>query len=287
MRGRTLDVLLDESFEFDGKQYEILNPKGVGADADRELVIHPSLWFSRHNFNNRLWVHVDSSEGDPYRRVWGALRSYDARAEFCNDLLPSLGIPQMPHVSLNPIPDRLTRNIRRIEHGQNRHKFSQLVRAFNTNIRMDEALPDVLQSFEPCELAVCIARIDAALLVAQLRLARKGDMLHQMGFSNENRFVDGVFTDAENMFLDWFDLHQSNSLIVEILQATKRFFSCLDLLDSHYSSYLSEFETFIRSRFEIGEMEGCVQAETFSFIRILLEAYENRLREVSEAPISP
>ena len=288
VRGRTIDVLLDEPFEFDGKEYGIMNFKGVGADADRELVLHPSLWFCRPwKGDSGQWGHVDSAGGDIYRRVWGALRRYDARAEFCNDLLPSLGVPQIPHVSLNPIPDKLTSNIRRIESGQNHHNFSQLVRAFNTNIRMDEVSPAVLHLFEPRELAVRIARIDAALLVAQLRLAMKGEMLTMMGSSNENRFVDGVFTDAENMISDSFDLHQSNSLIVEILHASKRFFSCLDILGSHYLVYLSEFETFIRSRFEIGEIERNVPTETFSFIRILLKAHEARLQEIPEVPTAP
>ena len=39
VRGRTLDILLDEPMIIDGEAYPVLTFKGVGADANRRLVI--------------------------------------------------------------------------------------------------------------------------------------------------------------------------------------------------------------------------------------------------------
>ena len=199
--GRSIDVLLEEPFEFEGKQYEILNFKGIGADADREMVIRPSLWFylGLGDFHEQ-WVETNSNWGDPFGRLWGALRSREAETE-CEDLLlPSFGIPQIPHITANLFSDSLNRNIwiKEGKVGPTQPEFGQLVRACDTNMRIDEAKESNLELETAPDSIRRIAAIDAAVMFAQARLGVEGKTLSLVGEVDENRFVDGRFTDAEN-----------------------------------------------------------------------------------------
>ena len=59
-------------------------------------------------------------------------------------------------------------------------------------------------------LVRALAKIDAQVLIAQIRLARKCLMLGIAGDIDENRFFNGQFTDAENYKLDPFNSNGLN-----------------------------------------------------------------------------
>ena len=126
--GRSIDVLLDVQFKHNGRRYPILNIKGAGAralDKDPYGFIHPTKWYS---FDHGGWVSIEI--GDKYfRRCFGALKRGDAYNEQRDKLLPSLGIPQAPHVAANPFPDALNSAIYAEAGEWPKHRFSQLVRA--------------------------------------------------------------------------------------------------------------------------------------------------------------
>ncbi len=202
-RGRTLDLFLDEPITVDGIEYGILNFKGVGAQADRPLVIQPDDWWHKQS---GTWV--PRKIGDRYGRVWGALTKGKTRREYPARLFHEYGISHAPHLALNEIPKEVTQYIRRSVHGTEKHNLVQLVRGLQTNIRFDNY--DLLTE-EQIEQSVdipLIAKGDANLINTQFALARKGKMLAFMGQLSENRFIDGRYTDAENLYrgdFKWWD----------------------------------------------------------------------------------
>ncbi len=200
-RGRTLDLFLDEPIVVDGTEYGILNFKGVGADADRPLVIQPDAWWRKSG----TWV--PRKMGDPFGRVWGGLTKGKTRREYPARLFHEYGISHAPHLTLNEIPKEVTQYIKRSVHGSERHNLVQLVRGLQTNIRFDNY--DLLTN-EQIEQRIDITQIakgDANLINTQFALARKGKMLAFMGNLSGNRFIDGRYTDAENLYtneLEWW-----------------------------------------------------------------------------------
>lgn len=195
--GRSIDILLDVPFEHEGRKYGILNFKGAGAralDEDPYGFIHPTKWY------RGSWIPMEMADTG-FLRCFGAVRRGDAYNEFRDRLLPSLGIPQVPHVSANPFPNDLNRAIYRVANEPQRHRFSQLVRACSTNIRMRDRYDMSLAALDEDSLqrfAISLAGIDALVLKAQMRLVRNGRMLELVGEVSENRFYTGEFTDAEN-----------------------------------------------------------------------------------------
>ncbi|HIG95745.1 TPA: hypothetical protein HA249_02530 [Candidatus Woesearchaeota archaeon] len=212
--GRSIDVLLDVPFEHEGKQYGILNFKGAGAralDKDPYGFIHPTKWY----VSAKGWIPVERADAD-FMRCFGALKRRDAYNEQRDKLLPSLGIPQAPHVAANPFPDALNSAIYAEAGEWPKHRFSQLVRAFDTNMRMSDITNTAINPFAGLDtsamerLVRALAKIDAQVLIAQIRLARKCLMLGIAGDIDENRFFNGQFTDAENYKLDPFNSNGLN-----------------------------------------------------------------------------
>ena len=201
-RGRTLDLFLDEPVVVDGAEYGILNFKGVGAKADRPLVIQPDDWW--HKLSGG-WV--PRKIGDKYERVWGAVRKGEARQEFPAKLFHRYDIYHAPHLALNEIPKEVTRYIKRSVHGTERHNLVQLVRGLQTNIRCGDYELLTPEQEETVDISR-IAKEDANLINTQFALARKGKMLRFIGQLAENRYIDGRYTDAENLYtgeLKWWD----------------------------------------------------------------------------------
>jgi len=197
-RGRTIDLFLDEPITVDGVEYGILNFKGVGAKADRLLVIQPDDWYTSEG------VWIPRKRGDLHGRVWGALTKGKARREYPARLFHKYDIYHAPHLALNEIPKEVKQFIRRSEGATERHNLVQLVRGLQTNIRFDEyhLLTDEQQ--EQINIAD-LAKVDALLIKAQFALAERGKMLGYVGRFDQNRFIDGRYTDAENLYTGEFE----------------------------------------------------------------------------------
>lgn len=194
-RGRTLDILLDEPIVVDGKEYGVLNFKGVGADADEQMVIRPDgLWYMSGNWK---------PEKDNFSRCWGALLKADGIDEFYDRLLPDLGISFVPHIAVNHVPRDVCKLIAE-KTGVEKYKFfSQLVRASSTNIRID--MPKVWCQLERDINPSLLADKDAKVLKVQGSLKKNKKTLCIYGRIAENRFIDGIFVDAENYVISYPD----------------------------------------------------------------------------------
>ncbi len=216
-RGRTVDLFLDEPITVDSVAYGILNFKGVGADLnglgtfnEPDLVIHPDKWYDGLNW-------VPRKEGDCHGRVWGAVTKGKSRREFPARLFHEHNIPHAPHVALNEIPPEIADSIRKHAHGKERHRLVQLVRGLQTNIRIDNygLLSD--EQKEDLDISTS-ARADASLINAQFTLARKGKMLGFVGQFEENQFIDGKYTDAENLYCDKLGFGDAADFIVKVVR---------------------------------------------------------------------
>ena len=218
--GRTIEVLLEEPLEIDGKKYGVLCFKGTGANADREMVIHPELYFRGDPYSKdpksvNFWTIGDIE----YNRIWGAIEKSSAENEFNNPVLPALGVPFSPQIRLNQIPAPILEAICELEKTTNgiiatgpvsssythaidprNLNLSQIVRAFRTNIRLEaedlEKLKTEDRAFiiSPRELA----QIDCIALNAVFELVKRNKTLYGTLNVAQNRFIDGTFTDGEN-----------------------------------------------------------------------------------------
>ncbi|MBI4016207.1 MAG: hypothetical protein HY363_00765 [Candidatus Aenigmarchaeota archaeon] len=194
-RGRTLDVLLDAPIVVNGISYGLLNFKGVGADADDAMVFNLTKWY-----DNSGW----GENSDRFGRYFGAVKRRDAYDEFRDRTLQQYGIPFVEHIAVNDVPDSISRRISCLERERKHIKLSQLVRAFPTNVRMDDVLNKDNYCISSRELfksyvhAQKLAEIDAHVAEVQLGLAKSGKCLGIAGSVSENRLLNGMFVDAEN-----------------------------------------------------------------------------------------
>lgn len=214
-RGRSIDILLDEPMEHECQAYGVLNVKGVGADADADLVIHTDLFWMLHTpnslFPERGYWH-DSIDFDPLQKQrWGVVRETDAQEEFTSDLFTSRGIPQVPYVGLNVLPATLVANLR----FRGMPGLAQLTRLCQTNLRMDAyylyadnegRLLDGRKELFWAEFAefidpIAIARADVRFIHAQLSLSVQHSRFDAEGSFAQNRFISGAFTDLDNFFI--------------------------------------------------------------------------------------
>ncbi len=235
-RGRTVDLFLDEPIEIAGVSYGILNFKGVGATPDDEhdeLLINTDKWYDPQHHR---WV--PRGKGDPFGRVWGALTLECGQDEFPAEIFHTYGIKHVPHVALNRIPRRVVNAIRRVCHGSERHDLAQLVRACKTNVRLDEFSlsngrrpysEDTVQSIRE------IAEIDAAVINAQVSLAKNGKMLSFVGAFIENRFIDGLFTDEENYRRSPLDVYTAAGFLYRVVHSSTRMLIPPEILKSYFS----------------------------------------------------
>ncbi|MEK6978889.1 MAG: hypothetical protein AABW86_01580 [Candidatus Micrarchaeota archaeon] len=263
-RGKGLDILLDESFEHEGREYAILNFKGAGADADYEQLMCPGKWYDP--ITEWRPTHI----GDPiFRRPWGVLGLLKARAEFSDLILPWFGIPQIPHVAVNPFPGALNLRVCMDAETKRRFRFGQLVRAYNTNVRMSERnfqVFDEMSIVSLVNLARVYAEINATVVRAQVQLARKGRRLVSIGSIDDNRLVDGKFTDAENHTICDFDAHEAESFVDEV------FTSAFDLIKHIASADVREtmLQVYLESTSSQTGLDFSVEKRRRSSTKLLL-----------------
>ncbi len=225
-RGRTLDLFLDEPIVVNGMEYGILNFKGVGANVVnddnardyQELIIHPDNWYV--SWHSQKWLPRKTM--DSFDRVWGALTGDAAEKEYPAAIFHDYGIKHAPHIALHEIPEEITNTIRRAHNGSERHHLVQLVRALRTNVRVDDfkkrTIPKCHGNIE--QRIKEITDIDAAYINAQISLAEKGKMIYFIGKIIENRFIDGLFTDAENFSIRDLDLFEVANSVREMISSS-------------------------------------------------------------------
>ncbi|MBI5046192.1 hypothetical protein HZC07_00475 [Candidatus Micrarchaeota archaeon] len=187
LSGRTLYLLLDQEdpvTDSSGKQWDILNWKGAGADTDQPMVIDP----------NSTWKGAGPQlRSEAIERVWGGVAHSQGQDEFLDTFLIDAGTPFTPHISLNPFPDELdTVFVSRLWPEET---YSQLVRAVPNTARLDADAELLVQLIDPTRLL----EVDVKLLELQIKLAQKGKLLLFDGLVESNRYPDGTFTDAENI----------------------------------------------------------------------------------------
>ncbi|MCX6770571.1 MAG: hypothetical protein NTX79_00800 [Candidatus Micrarchaeota archaeon] len=217
--GRTIDVLLDEPFSIAGEKHWIMNFKGVGADADEPMVIHPTQWW----WINRAYVqdHWAPRENcDKFGRRWGVVQDKEAWSEMNEDVMQPLGIDMVMHVQANKVPWAVIRQIEQVTRlGNEDLELSQIVRACKTNMRMITAY--ALGAFNRYGVnAERIAEIDAKILSAQIRLAQRQEMLGASGDMLSNRYVDGTLTDSENFALKQFEIYNCMKFIALVVHSS-------------------------------------------------------------------
>lgn len=223
VRGRSIDLFLEEPYIHEGKEHWILNYKGAGADADEELVIHPNLWWAATEHvlreeTKKKWV--PRSWGG-YGRMWGTVITEDGRKEYTGEPLTTLHIPYTPHIAIHEIPFPIRECIRKTHKTQREDMpyLSQMIRACRTNIRCDRYGDNSVEIPAINVTGEEIADIDARIINAQKELINKGQVLHCEGNIRENRVLDGLLTDTENITIQSPRLNET-SFIQRILSTS-------------------------------------------------------------------
>ena len=234
--GRTIDILVDEPYMAEGKEFPILNFKGVGANSDRPMVIHPTGWYRRIASSSGYGVWA-SRKQDIFKRYFGASTRKAALSEMNEDVFVSTGIPSVVNLQVNPFPRSLNNKICAVEGSDARFpRLAQLVRPSQTNLRMANAV--VLSDSELQSInASRFAEIDSQLILLQLKLAKEGRMIISEGDIITNRFIDGVFTDSENYAVRDYTKFLSVRFLANVVNSTLSLLS-----DSGIMPYLSELE---------------------------------------------
>ncbi len=199
-RGRTVDILLEEPLEIEGKQYGVLNFKGVGADADADMQIHPTLWWHNYSFVPPF---------DIFGRTWGAVTTEEAQSEFVDQksVVEQAGIVCNPHIIANEVPSSVCDMVQKFYYYRRADFFlSQLVRAQQTNIRSGDIEDlessqinfDIFHQNKNLGCYETLATIDACAINSFQSLLKEGKSIYSDGLVADNRFLNGIFTDQEN-----------------------------------------------------------------------------------------
>jgi hypothetical protein len=97
----------------DLQEGELINYKGVGADATLPMQIHPWNWFEEKGGK-----YVQSHEKQLSAKVWGTLTKSESEDEFANDCYASAGLKCSALLKSNAFPKELTEQIISIEGGR-------------------------------------------------------------------------------------------------------------------------------------------------------------------------
>lgn len=228
--GRTIDILAPNSALLNG-DYSMLNIKGVGAFADKKFMIfNPESWYM-HNENEWKPFHevMDKSLG----RRWGMLDSYSGEKEFNNNVFSDYGIAQSPHLKFNKAPEGLLPF----------EGITQLVRGLKTNMRCNLVFDskDFQERYiEPENFSA----VDAKIFAFQKELYLNNKGLEMFGTIPDNRYIDGNFTDTENIsILPQSDeakrLSSAYRFIKEVMSSA---FMAMSKYDDGRKQYLCELE---------------------------------------------
>lgn len=190
-RGRTLSIILDEPIIHQGEEYFVIEVKGTGADTSRKGMVI-SL-----NHTKNLDPRIFYSAG-----IWGAVERKDAEEELENaKKLNEMGFPLTPHIGLNLITNEIVERIRRVSGGAKIEEIAQIVRIAKTNIRPKEvAINRIEELYREISLDDFV-KIDSTVQIIQNRLMEEGKLIIFNGRAQDNRYLDGILTDAENLEL--------------------------------------------------------------------------------------
>jgi len=193
-RGRTIDIITPRSTFLNGEYYTMINIKGTGAFADNKFMV----------LNSESWYLYDTNEWKAFHKVmdrslgrrWGILDSYAGEKEYANNVFSDNGIAQAPHLSFNKAPDGILPF----------EGITQLVRGLKTNMRCNEFDSPKLQEeyIRPHDFSV----VDRNVFAFQKELYNSNRELKMIGTASDNRYIDGTFTDMENISI----LPQSDNL---------------------------------------------------------------------------
>jgi len=186
VRGRTIYVRSPDSDD-------VLNFKGTGADfpGRGELIIDGNYAPAGGQPMDR-W-EFESRYRRNHVRIWGAVEYDEANGEFEEARkLMSLGLPVTPYIENNPVTP---------------FNLNQLVRKMGTTIRISEIeyIRDDVQFRLSETLVKSLARFDVQWILFCLGRVSEGGTVLFDGVVEQNRYVDGLITDAENFKLKGFD----------------------------------------------------------------------------------
>jgi hypothetical protein len=231
--GRTLDILLPGACVYQEDQaYSLLNIKGVGAHALEPLQVEQNSWFNR---KEGKFVPFESIMDKSLGRRWGLIDTYEATREYKNNLFNQLGLPQVPHISLNEVPEDI-------------FPFkgtSQLVRGIKTNVRLDDIFLISVPALQKYVDEEKITDIDKKYFEVQKELAKENkQLISVMGRIANNRYIDGAFTDMENYAIKTFKTRED--LLKKATSAFMNILGCgylsLSLNDEKRDNYLTLLE---------------------------------------------
>ncbi|MCM2325315.1 MAG: hypothetical protein NDI94_02540 [Candidatus Woesearchaeota archaeon] len=233
--GRSIDIV-------DLQNGELINYKGVGADATLPMQIHPWKWFEEKGGK-----YIQSHEKQLSAKVWGALTESESQDEFANDCYASAGLKCSALLKFNVFPKELTEKIISIEGGEFTYPASQLKRKLDkTNIRFN--MPEAKLVSRAIDQAA-LAEIDAQFISAQIGYASVGKTFFIIGGLDKNRYIDGSFTDNGNCAILKYNHKTTQFMIKKLVTTSADIFSSTQR--NYYLSYLSELtgHDFFRTAF--------------------------------------
>ncbi|HYD03826.1 MAG TPA: hypothetical protein VEC16_06030 [Alphaproteobacteria bacterium] len=182
--GRSIDILTKTPTYFEGKEYILLNFKGVGAGIGNKEMVMSEKWYHGLRLGTGKWVDPGEVPEISLGRRWGILGDYAGEKEFIRNIFKDNGISQVPHVKLNNISDGILPF----------KGISQLVRGLSTNIRCD-----IASKFSVSVDEKVFSAIDSEIFKVQKKLVKESKGIKvEFGTFADNRYIDGSYTDMEN-----------------------------------------------------------------------------------------
>ncbi len=196
-RGRSLELLL----ETDDGTHVVLSVKGTGADADEEMVMHPSKWWGCANGGNYPMTWLSREKGDPAERQWGCVRKYDGELEMkrYEEHIRLLGIRYANQPGIVPVPKAVARKIQEVHGSHFTPSLVQVSRLARTNVRLSDLHLLPAKTRKKIVDMSALAEIDEALFSRALILSLEGIHLEYHGYIDDNRLITGEYIDAENL----------------------------------------------------------------------------------------
>lgn len=229
--GRTAYVLSDELIQ----GADICNFKGVGAtDAMGELIISPE-----NSVKNGLRVVRETIQ----QRVWGGVTQREGMAEL-KVAVDSLAF--VSNYSVNSFPKEINDIIyrRKIKETE---RLGQLVRLVPSTVRFCDLLRVDPRIFESLVSIAQLGKADFELLDGQKRLAHVNDQaIYFEGDIVGNRYIDGTFTDSENIHFRrlYGNMKNAHKFAFEVVLETLKFMAT----ETRQISYLEALETHLDIR---------------------------------------
>ena len=215
-RGRTLSIVLDEPIKYNGEEHWVIEVKGTGADTTTRKML---IGFDYDRSLSLKYIESNS--------VWGGVIFEDAIDEIENARrLIEIGIPMTPHIKANKIPEQTLEAIKNEEMSLKIIGLGQVVRIAKTNIRPNDLLRCRIKELigereinEMVKTDIQIDQVGEELRGGNRRLVFEGS-------TQDNRYLDGILTDAENIQL--VSNARDNERMIDIAKETKSWLYELD-----------------------------------------------------------